>query len=241
MKTISIHQPSYFPWLGLVHKIAASDVFVVLDSVQYGRHAFQNRTLYSTREGPRYLTLPVRSKGHIEQQLTIRDVELADPRLPRKHFQTLQQRYGKTAGWPLVKEGLAEILLGRCYTHLLDLTLQTLVLTLRVFELRPQIILASALDIDGSKNELVLEICKTVMGSGGGRYLSGQGAKAYMDERLFAEAGIPVIYQQFQHPVYPQSHGGNFQPGCMALEWFLEDPEGACTGFHQLQTTTYNG
>lgn len=225
MKTISIHQPAYFPWLGLVQKIAASDVFVVLDSVQYGRHAFQNRTLYSTRDGARYLTLPVRSKGHIEQQLTIRDIELADQRLPRKHFQTLQQRYGKTPGWLRVKEELGEVLLGRQYTHLLDLNLQTLALTLHVFGLQPQIVFASALGVNGSKSELVLEICKTVVGNDGGRYLSGQGAKAYMDESLFAEAGIPIVYQQFQHPVYRQSHGGDFQPGCLALEWYLEEPD----------------
>ena len=35
MTTISIHQPVYLPWLGFFGKIISSDIFVILDDVQY--------------------------------------------------------------------------------------------------------------------------------------------------------------------------------------------------------------
>ena len=36
-KTISIHQPNFIPWLGYFHKIINSDIFIILDTVQYPR------------------------------------------------------------------------------------------------------------------------------------------------------------------------------------------------------------
>ena len=32
---VTIHQPNYFPYPGLFHKLSLSDVFVILDDVQY--------------------------------------------------------------------------------------------------------------------------------------------------------------------------------------------------------------
>ena len=35
MKSVSIHQPCYLPYLGIIYKIWRSDIFVYLDDVQY--------------------------------------------------------------------------------------------------------------------------------------------------------------------------------------------------------------
>ena len=61
-RVVAIHQPAYLPWFGLVDKIARADVFVLLDTVQFNRRAYQHRTLYSTADGPRYLSLDVASR-----------------------------------------------------------------------------------------------------------------------------------------------------------------------------------
>lgn len=227
MTVVSIHQPGYFPWLGLLEKIACSDIFVVMDNVQYNRDAFQHRTLYSTAQGPKYLSLSVRKAGYLADGLKIRDVELADPRMPRKHFETLRQRYGRTRGWPRWREAI-EGLLAEPTDSLLELNMRTIALTLEAFGIGTALRMASDLGCGGGKGELVLNLVKA---AGGTTYLSGTGAQAYMDDTMFAEAGVDVVYQSFRHPLYTQSHGGDFVPGCFALEWVLEQEEEAAAEF----------
>ena len=43
---ISIHQPSYWPWLGLLHKIRLSDADVILDNVNISKGSFQYRNQF---------------------------------------------------------------------------------------------------------------------------------------------------------------------------------------------------
>lgn len=234
MKIVAIHQPSYLPWFGILDKIARCDLFVVLDSVQYNKRAFQHRTLYSHTKEAKYLSLAVNAKNHQQTGLQIMDVTLSDCTLPAKHLQTLRHRYGRRPGWPLVQQAL-EPILNDPSARLLDLNLATLRLSLELFGIAPQIVLASELPALGAKAELMLSLTQA---AGGDVYLSGSGASAYMDDSLFDEAGLQVFYQDFAHPVFRQSHGGDFQGGCFALEWFIEDPLGARARFHEHLRTT---
>ncbi|HHT9160132.1 MAG TPA: WbqC family protein [Candidatus Brocadiaceae bacterium] len=45
---IAIHQPQYLPWIGYFDKIDRSDVFVLLDNVQYKKNEAQNRNRIRT-------------------------------------------------------------------------------------------------------------------------------------------------------------------------------------------------
>ena len=46
---VSIHQPAYLPWLGYLHRIALSDRFLFLDTVQFQKGSFQNRNKIKTQ------------------------------------------------------------------------------------------------------------------------------------------------------------------------------------------------
>ena len=60
----------------------------------------------------------------------------------------------------------------------------------------------SALD---GPNERLISLCEQV---GADTYLSGPAAKAYLDENLFAEAGISVEWLDYsRYPEYPQLFG----------------------------------
>ena len=59
---VSVHQPQFLPWLGYFDKIARSDCFVVLDTVQFKKNEFQNRNKILTPTGPQWLTVPVEYK-----------------------------------------------------------------------------------------------------------------------------------------------------------------------------------
>jgi hypothetical protein len=234
MTIAAIHQPGYFPWIGVIEKIARADTFVVLDNVQFNRAAYQHRTLYSASGGAKLLTLPVKKAGFLETGLRICDVELADARAPSKHFETLKGRYRKSPGWPALETQIMNILSIHS-TKLLDYALETLRLTLRAFGIERRIVLASELGCCGAKSDLVLNLVRAV---GCDTYLSGTGARAYQTPEHFEQANIRLLYQNLQHPHWQQSHGGHFQPGTFALEWILEEGKAAQDAFdrHLVET-----
>lgn len=219
----SIHQPHYFPWLGLIAKVACSDVFVYLDDVQFEKNGWQNRTRYSTADGLRFLSVPVRGKGVVSGQKSIRGVELADQRAAIKHWKTLKQRYGQQPGWSKIADRLEAILTSRHET-LLPLAVATTALTFEVFRLQPRIVFSSEIAAPGRKTERLINLVNAV---GSDHYLSGIGAKEYIDQAQFERARLKLSYQQFVHPIYCQATGREFLPFAFALEWFMADPDGA--------------
>ena len=224
---VAIHQPHYFPWLGLTGKIACCDVFIFLDNVQFEKNGWQHRTQYSTQEGRKFLSLSVQNQGVVSEQKTIAEVRLADARIPRKHLKTLQQRYGRTPGWPRLADRL-EAVLTQPAEKMIDLCLATTRLTLEIYGITPRVYFASELIVPGQKTTRVVNLVKQV---GGTRYLSGVGAKAYLEPDQFAAAGLELHFQEFSHPVYHQSTQTAFQPAAFALEWYLEDPDLAVAQF----------
>ena len=58
---LSVHQPNYFPYPGFFHKIKLSDIFVVLDNVQYAKGSNRNKII--TSKGWTWITVPI-NKTH---------------------------------------------------------------------------------------------------------------------------------------------------------------------------------
>lgn len=64
----------------------------------------------------------------------------------------------------------------------------------------------------------MLELTKAVSGE---VYLSGNGAKKYMDVREFEEENIKVQFQKFMPFPYPQYRQKQFVPGLSSLDMFF--------------------
>ena len=81
---------------------------------------------------------------------------------------------------------------------------------------------ASELDYpdDSKKNELVLELCRAVHAD---YYLSGTGAKKYMDLQPFKNAGIDVEFQEYVQPEYKQLSSDTFIPGLSSLDLLFSE------------------
>lgn len=230
MKTVSIHQPHYLIWLGLLDKIAKNDLFVLLDNVQYKKRYFQNRTRYSTKTGVKLLSLPVKCKHVQTHKTAIKNISLADDSALKKHLTTLKHRYGKTPGWKLLKDQLYDIYT-KDHLNLVSINHDLLNLTLSSYQITTPVINASDLNVSGQKSDLILSILKEVKAD---HYLSGKGAKSYMEDTLFTEANINVSYQDFIHPTYNQKVNSSFSSACFALEWFFIDPEAAINHFQPI-------
>lgn len=197
---VGIHQPNFLPWLGFFHKLASSDVFVLLDSVQFSRGSRTNRVQVLASGGPTWLTVPVRRPEHGEP--LIADALIDDSRpWRRKALRTLEVSYGSLAGFEDAYELAARALddptdrLARLNETAVARIAEALAIT------RPRVVRASELPTDGAGAELLAGLVAAV---GGTVYLSGAGAGGYHEDRPFESRGIEVRVQDFRHPDYPQ-------------------------------------
>lgn len=199
---LAILQPSYLPWLGYFDQMRRVDAFVYYDDVQYDRDGWRNRNRIRTRQGWQWLTVPVRLGGRFGSLIS--DVEIDNRNnWARKHIMSLQQAYARA---PFVTEYLPrlEAILSRPWEKLVELNLALTEELSAMLGFRPVTRRSSELAARGEASERLLAICRELSAD---HYLTGDAARSYLDESLFARAGIRVEYQSYRHPVYPQVHG----------------------------------
>ncbi len=209
----TIHQPNYWPWLGLLDKIAKSDVFVILDNVQLNKDSNQRRNIFLANGRKKYLTIPVDYKLGVK----INEAEIKDTPFAEKHYDTLRNWYLKSAFFDEI-DSLIKPIYSKKYDKLIDILKATMFASLEIFGLSPKVVFASELNVSGAKAELVLNICRALKTD---TYLSGRGAIGYFqdrDYRAFSEAGIKLIFQNFVHPVYEQFNSEEFVSGLGCLD-----------------------
>ena len=215
---VAIHQPLYFPWLGYLDRMAKSDLFVVLDHVQFERRNYQNRTSILLEGEPRWLTVPVVqvSQKEVILEKQVDNSEDGSRRWGPNHFKTLRYAYRKAPHFERYAPRLREILEAR-WERLLDLDLATMEFLREELQIRTPIRLSSQMQPDGARSELLLNLCQ---GLGPGSVVLGGmgGSRRYLDQEAFARAGVGVQWQELEHPVYPQCGDGPFKPGLTALD-----------------------
>lgn len=198
-RVCAIMQPTWLPYLGYFHLIAASDVFVLLDDVQFARRSWQSRNRILGPAGEQMLTVPVRSHDRDTQ---IRAIEVDDGQPWRsKHLTALRHAYARR---PFLGEGMAfmEQQLERPGTSLSGLTGGLIIEASSKLGLTAEIRLASELECPGARSEHLLAICRVV---GADAYLSTAGSADYMaEDGVFEAADMPVRFQSFVEVPYDQ-------------------------------------
>jgi hypothetical protein len=212
---VTIHQPDFLPWLGFFDRWKRSDLFIVLDDVQFIRRGWQHRDKIKTARGVQWLTVPVMKKSRFSQKIS--DVEIdnqADWR--QKHLNTLSAAYRKALHFERVYGALNAIYSKR-HLLLIDLNLDLLTFGAEALGVATPLVLSSSLHERTTKSERLANLVKAV---GGTIYLTGLGSKGYLDDQPFKRQGVEVIWQRFQHPVYPQLHGA-FEPMLSVLDYLM--------------------
>lgn len=213
----SIHQPHYFPWVGYFDKMAKADTFVILDQVQFGKGSqmIRNRVLDGSGE-IKYITISGETKDFLNREyreLLTKDVEGWTSR----QMNALKNYYRKAKYrneiFPLLEEFFQ-----RDHTTICQWTCASIGLIRELLDIQTPLIYQSTIDYDraNKRSDLVYAICKAI---GADIYFSGRGASmTYLDREKFAENGIRIIFQDFQHPVYPQCNSAEFVPGISILD-----------------------
>lgn len=209
---LSCHQPNLLPWLGFWHKIVNSDIFVILDDVQFSKGGYTNRCKIWTPNGERWLTIPLKKHG-LSHRL-IREVKIDGSQAwKKKIIGMIEQNYRKAKFFDEFFPSIRDILLRR-YDRLLILNIILLYYILEECNISIRIELASQLLVEGNGVDRLINIAKQV---GADAYLSGQGAKAYQSVEDFTRHGIELKYSNFQAEPYSQ-FGGEFIPNLSIID-----------------------
>lgn len=221
---VAIHQPECFPWLGFFHKISLADTFVFLDTVQFEKNNFQNRNKFKNGNMDTWLTLPI-LKHSLKTEVKDIKINWNDIKFTKKHLSTLELNYSKS---PYFKDTFLFIssLYEERIEYLADFNIRFITFMLGKLGIKTQIIRASELDLSGKVSggtEVTLEICKLLQAD---TYISGSGAKVYLETERYTEEDIGVYFQDFKHPTYKQTGSREFIPYLSILDlYFNHGPE----------------
>lgn len=197
---IGIHKPQYMPWLGYFDKMARSDVFVLLDDVQFKKNEWQNRNQVKTAQGKQWLTVPV--QYHFPEK--INEVKVNNQvNWQKKQQHTLEINYSKAKYYDQYTYILKDVLTS-VWETIDKLNIFVVAKIAEALGIKTTIVRSSDLGIASLKTQRLIDICRKFNAD---TYIAGEGGEQYMETDLFDRQGIKVEFQQYKHPVYPQLYG----------------------------------
>jgi len=210
---VSINQPAFLPWLGYFNRIAASDLHIVLDHVQFEKNSLTNRNRIRNIDSEHWLSVPINTSGKFGN-LQISELEIANQiKWQKKIIETIKQFYRKSPYFdlyfPFIEHAIAKE-----RVNLKELIIELNSYFLKLLDINTPMIYSSEIKIEGKKSDLVLNLCKKYNAK---LYLSGIMGKEYLVEESFKQNGIKIIYDQFQFPNYSQIYP-NFIPNLSIID-----------------------
>lgn len=191
-KKIAILQSNYIPWKGYFDMIGMVDEFILYDDVQYTRNDWRNRNKIKTRDGVKWLTIPVRVD--FSERQAIKDTLVSDPRWRRKHWESVRQSYARAACFREYCDRFEELYLGDDERLLSRINARFINAICDMLGIHTKISWSMDYRLTGDKSERLVDLCQQV---GATEYLSGPAARAYIDERLFSESGIRLSWMDY--------------------------------------------
>jgi hypothetical protein len=219
---VVISQPMYFPWLGLFEQIHLCDQYVNYDDVQFSKGSFTNRVQIKTEAGTRWLTVPLQnhSLGASIDQTEID--QKSDWR--SEHCRILKSSYSKS---PYFRDmmRIVEGVFDQRFSSVGEISWHSMQACTNYYGIYKNKVFhqIKELNVPGSSSQRVLDVVIKLNGSS---YLTGHGAKNYLDHERFEKAGINVEYIRYKMAQYPQAFG-SFNPYVSLLDLIANTgPEG---------------
>jgi len=216
-KTVAILQSNYIPWKGYFDLINSCDIFVLYDDMQYTKNDWRNRNKIQTKQGLKWLTIPVRQETLSQ---CINETKISDARWNIKHWKTITHNYTKARYFNDYKDLFEDLYLNMQNELLSEVNYRFIVAINKIMSIDTVIKKSSEFKLAQGKSERLLDICKTLDAD---VYLSGPAAMDYLDVQLFKREGIGVEWMNYDnYPVYEQLHQP-FEHGVSILDLIFNE------------------
>lgn len=199
--TITIIQPLFIPWLGFFDMMDKSDLFVILDNVQFSRQSWQQRNRIKTATGLSWLTIPIQHQfGDLVTQINI---DYSDIWI-KKHLSALYDSYKHA---PYFEEiyTLLEWHYQRRPQFIVDFTSNLIKDIAKYLKIKTKIVHSRDLPIEkNNAQEYLIDVCNFF---GATNYLNGPTGKKLYSPNEFLKHNVKLVFHDYHHPTYPQQHG----------------------------------
>lgn len=193
----------------MLEQLSLADTLIFYDDVAFSKGSFTNRVQIKTQSGISWMTVPIQHQSNIR----IKDVAYAaNKNWKKKHKQTFQQAYSKSK---FLDEALG--IMDNVYvknSSFCELVMNSTIELMNYFQISPSVLRSSEMRISGAGSQRVLKICQEL---GADTYITGHGARQYLDHESFENLGINVHYMDYSLPQTPQLHG-EFTPYVSTLD-----------------------
>ena len=105
---VAVSAPEYFPRLAYAALMQAAGRFIVMDTWQYVRQSFQNRSKLRTPGGWQWITIPLRRRQYGRSHA--RTLIAPEPGWRRRHWRALRYNYGRSPFFDHYAEDLRALL-----------------------------------------------------------------------------------------------------------------------------------
>lgn len=199
----AILQSSYIPWKGYFDIIAAVDLFILFDDVQFTRRDWRTRNRIKTAQGVQWLTVPVQARGRYADPI---DAIETVPGWAEAHWTRIRHAYARASHFAAFAPGIEAAYAEVARLRRLSAVNRTLLERLcGVLGITTPIVWSRDLGGHGRRTERLVSLCQAV---GATTYLSGPSAASYIEPALFADAGISLEWMDYRgYAAYPQLHG----------------------------------
>lgn len=196
-------QPAYLPSLSHFARIAASDVFVILDIAEVANGGSVNRARIKTRHGEQWLTVPLRLVENAK--VPVYDIKVdQNQKWQEEHLRAIEDAYAQSEGRRDRLEKLSALIRGLDQVWLTPLCRRALNFFLSEYGIATRIQVAPIKKRNPGATDLALDLCRDFKAD---TYLCDAGSRANLDLPRFEQAKVKVVFQDWQPPVYPQPDG----------------------------------
>lgn len=201
MRTAVILQPQYFPWAGVFEQINLADVYIHLDDVQLPQgRSFCSRVQLKTQRGQVWLTVPIIRNG----LQIIKDTKTDESQPWRKNHLIALRESLKGAPFAEDAVAIAADTLDLKSDYLSDICIFGIEQIVKYLNINVEFGRSSELISQGLKDDRIISLLNSLSAE---VYVTGHGAKKYMDHEKMDRAGKVVEYMDYNLSQYPQLHG----------------------------------
>ena len=208
---LSIHQPNFFPWLGFFNKINSCDVFIFLTESRRSKNdKYLTRSIILNNDSKKYLSIPLGPKQRI-----INTLELPGSQKWRiDMLNIIHASYSKSYFYENIRGDIERLIMFDCQ-YFYEFSLNIIYFFLKNLNIHKICFVDKDFDKEfGEANNRLVNLCNEVNAS---KYLSGIGAKSYIDEDIFIKNQIDIIYQDYFPRPYKQL-SNEFIPGLSIID-----------------------